>query len=363
MRLKKPCSVNRISSCCTDPFLWLTGAKACTGNQIAFAWAYPGGCTMLFRNRLYPFVLLLLLASLLLAACERPIPGSDAADDSLAAELSEETEENSDAAPETAAESDGETEDAAETGADVAEEDASEDAADAAAETGDAAGPTTGDTTETAAEETTAEETAAEETAAENDADTDADTTEMTDDDAAETEEETPAEDTDNTAASEEDSMDTAAVPAEHLVVAGDTLYKIGLQYGISWVAIATENELAPPYKILVGETLTLPQPAAAAETDSDDDDNATAAETTYIVKAGDNLFRIGLAYGISWVQLAEANGLVNPNQITVGQTLKIPADTPGPAPNFTHDVQPGETLYLISLQYGVSVDEHRRGQ
>ncbi|MFZ1397030.1 MAG: LysM domain-containing protein, partial [Candidatus Promineifilaceae bacterium] len=77
--------------------------------------------------------------------------------------------------------------------------------------------------------------------------------------------------------------------------------------------------------------------------------------ETTYIVQAGDNLFRIGLKFGISWVQIAEANGLVNPNLIAAGDELKIPVDTPGPAPAFSHVVKPGETLFLISLQYGVA--------
>ena len=72
-------------------------------------------------------------------------------------------------------------------------------------------------------------------------------------------------------------------------------------------------------------------------------------------MQPGDNLFRIGLKFGISWVQIAEANGLVNPNVITVGDDLKIPVDAPGPAPAFSHVVKPGETLFLISLQYGVS--------
>ena len=73
------------------------------------------------------------------------------------------------------------------------------------------------------------------------------------------------------------------------------------------------------------------------------------------MVQPGDNLFRIGLKFGSSWVQIAEANGLVNPNLITVGDELKIPVDAPGPAPAFSHVVKQGETLFLISLQYGVA--------
>ena len=98
--------------------------------------------------------------------------------------------------------------------------------------------------------------------------------------------------------------------------------------------------------RIEAGQVLRIPplnEPAAP-----------TLEETTYTVQAGDNLFRIGLAYGISWVQIAEANGIVNPNQIVVGQVLKIPANAPGIAPEFVHKVEPGETLFLISLRYGV---------
>ena len=76
---------------------------------------------------------------------------------------------------------------------------------------------------------------------------------------------------------------------------------------------------------------------------------------TYYTVQPGDNLYQIGLKFGVSWVEIAEANGLVNPNQIYAGQVLKIPTSTPGPRPEFTHVVKPGETVYSISVQYGVS--------
>jgi len=54
---------------------------------------------------------------------------------------------------------------------------------------------------------------------------------------------------------------------------------------------------------------------------------------------------------------VAEANGLTAPNQIYVGQPLKIPTDAPGPTPDFTHQVHRGETLTGIARQYGLSPD------
>jgi lipoprotein NlpD len=42
-------------------------------------------------------------------------------------------------------------------------------------------------------------------------------------------------------------------------------------------------------------------------------------------VKPGENLYRIGLAYGVTHQQLAEANSLRNPDRIEIGQVIRIP--------------------------------------
>lgn len=44
-----------------------------------------------------------------------------------------------------------------------------------------------------------------------------------------------------------------------------------------------------------------------------------------YTVGWGEDLFRIGLKYGVSWVVLAQANGLYNANYVYAGQVLKVP--------------------------------------
>lgn len=44
-----------------------------------------------------------------------------------------------------------------------------------------------------------------------------------------------------------------------------------------------------------------------------------------YTVRWGDGLYRIALKYGISWVVLAQANGLYNGNYIYAGQVLRVP--------------------------------------
>lgn len=139
--------------------------------------------------------------------------------------------------------------------------------------------------------------------------------------------------------------------PVTHTVQAGQNLYRIGLQYGMSWVPIANANGLANPNAIYVGQVLVIPVAGCAPVPPPP---VPPIPGTTYVVQYGDTLYSIGLKYGVSWVQIAEANGIVNPNQIYAGQVLKIPAAQPGPTPNFTHLVQYGETLYTISIHYGV---------
>jgi LysM repeat protein len=145
-------------------------------------------------------------------------------------------------------------------------------------------------------------------------------------------------------------------LPATHTVAAGENLYRIGLRYGLSWVAIARFNNLSNAHRIYVGQVLRIPG-GGSGEPGQGGQPVPTPTGVNYIVQYGDNLYRIGLRFGISWVEIAEANGLVNPNQIYAGQLLKIPVnDAPGPIPPpvVSHLVKSGETLYRISLQYGV---------
>jgi LysM repeat protein len=52
---------------------------------------------------------------------------------------------------------------------------------------------------------------------------------------------------------------------------------------------------------------------------------SAQCPGTTHVVTTGENLFRIGLAYGLTVDQVAAANGIVNVNDIKIAQVLCIP--------------------------------------
>ena len=83
---------------------------------------------------------------------------------------------------------------------------------------------------------------------------------------------------------------------------------------------------------------------------------------TTYVVQAGDNLYRIGLKFGIPWPTIQSHNKLPS-TLIYVGQVLQIPGSgsvsptavsptfTPG---NTYHTVVAGQNLFRIGLIYNV---------
>lgn len=61
------------------------------------------------------------------------------------------------------------------------------------------------------------------------------------------------------------------------------------------------------------------------------------SGEVIHIVQLGENLYQISLKYGISWVTIAEFNGITNPDAIAEGQEIRIPP-TPLPTPTATAD-------------------------
>lgn len=133
----------------------------------------------------------------------------------------------------------------------------------------------------------------------------------------------------------------------------------------------ATEAPTAEATEAPASETVEVVLPVVVSGDEAAATPEATAEPLTegtpgkHVVRAGENLFRIALRYGMTVEAIAKANGITNAALIYVGQTLTIPGGTPGETPAPTpappsgdekvHIVQPGENLFRIALKYNYS--------
>jgi lipoprotein-anchoring transpeptidase ErfK/SrfK len=80
-------------------------------------------------------------------------------------------------------------------------------------------------------------------------------------------------------------------------------------------------------------------------------------ADTSYVVKPGDTLYKIAVQHGLTMQEIAEANGIWNYDHIEVGQLLVIPGIDVAPAVSSgatTYVVQRGDTLFRIAANHGL---------
>ncbi len=74
----------------------------------------------------------------------------------------------------------------------------------------------------------------------------------------------------------------------------------------------------------------------------------------SYTVQPGDALYEIARRYNTTVENIVAVNNIPNPNQISIGQTLMIPASPPEA---IIYTVQPGDALYSIAQQFGTNIE------
>ena len=98
------------------------------------------------------------------------------------------------------------------------------------------------------------------------------------------------------------------AQPVTVTVAAGDSLYTIARRYGVALPDLIAENQLRPPYVIVVGQRLRL------------------SPSSTHTVQPGETLYGISRRYGVDMASLARTNGMPAPYVIVAGMELLLPA-------------------------------------
>lgn len=123
-------------------------------------------------------------------------------------------------------------------------------------------------------------------------------------------------------------AVSPSGTPSFYTVQPGDTLRTIAGRLGVPWLELAGVNNLYPPYTIYPGQQLLLLGgfPAPAQPLPQPSVDGATPIPAAYIVQPGDTLAAIARTYGLSWPDIAAANGITWPYTIHPGQMLNLPS-------------------------------------
>jgi LysM repeat protein len=182
-----------------------------------------------------------------------------------------------------------------------------------------------------------------------------------------------------------------AAAPAPatttHVVGAGESLTSIARVYGMTPEALAELNDIVNPNLVYRGQTLLVVDAgAAAAQTAavppaaepaalptaitlnaavSVPSSVTTSSGATYhTVQPGEYLSNIAARYGVSWLEIAAANSIYNPDTVYAGQRLLIPgaggavvSTAPPGTQNWTYYDDPAAPAAVFSTGRSIIVD------
>jgi lysozyme len=166
------------------------------------------------------------------------------------------------------------------------------------------------------------------------------------------------------TNSSSSSSSSTAATTVgTYTVKAGDTLSAIASRYSTSSSTLASLNSLSNPNLIYVGQVLKVSSNASTSSSTSSSANSTVTTAASYTVKSGDTLSAIAAKYGTTYQALASANSISNPNDIYVGQVIKVSATATAASSqaasstssNGSYTVKSGDTLYGIALANGLN--------
>ena len=166
------------------------------------------------------------------------------------------------------------------------------------------------------------------------------------------------------TNSSSSSSSSTAATTAgTYTVKAGDTLSAIASRYSTSSSTLASLNSLSNPNLIYVGQVLKVSSNASTSSSTSSSANSTVTTAASYTVKSGDTLSAIAAKYGTTYQALASTNSISNPNDIYVGQVIKVSATATAASSqavssinsNGSYTVKSGDTLYGIALANGLN--------
>ena len=153
-------------------------------------------------------------------------------------------------------------------------------------------------------------------------------------------------------------SQGVLAAETTHVVIRGDTVFSISRQHGVSQDQLMVRNGMTNPSQLQVGMRLFIPSGTGSS----------AQVHSEHTVAPGETLFSIARNHRVTLEALREANRFSQNHVLRVGERIRIPhpgfAANTGPVPlgptggtvRIEHIVAPGETLFSIARNWGVTL-------
>lgn len=149
---------------------------------------------------------------------------------------------------------------------------------------------------------------------------------------------------------------DTIKVPSTeassyvlHVIAEGETLYSIGVKYGVKAQQIIEANKALNPNELPIGSAIRVPQSTIPSEDES---------FFYHRMASGETLYQLCMKYNILQDKIMETNPGVDWNALKVGQVIAVPKQTQKKTVYEEYTVGRRETLFGIASSQNVTVDE-----
>ncbi|MDR1600063.1 MAG: LysM peptidoglycan-binding domain-containing protein [Oscillospiraceae bacterium] len=147
-----------------------------------------------------------------------------------------------------------------------------------------------------------------------------------------------------------------------YVIQKGDTLYSLAQRFGVTLEEILAVNPGLTPEKLQPDDVVCVPKHGSVAPppVTPPTPPSVCPGSTAHVIQKGDTFYTLALWYGVTIEAIKALNPSVDPNNLTIGQTVCVPGTQPttptAPCKPTVHCLQCGETLFSVAKKYGVTL-------